>query len=160
LWAQRHGHAGGRVPRVDAGVGRACFAGLHMAIGRGLVRSCHDLSEGGLAVALAEMALAGGLGARGALSDIPRAADAACDYALLFSESPSRVVLEVRPEHRGELAEALGGLPLAWIGEVTSVENSKELSSERLRVRGLDGDLVIDARTSQLNAAWQRPLRW
>jgi phosphoribosylformylglycinamidine synthase len=160
IWAHIHGHAGGRVPRVDAAVGRACFAGLHMAIGRGLVRSCHDLSEGGLAVALAEMALAGGFGARVSLADIPRADDAASDYALLFSESPSRFVLEVRPEHQGALAGVLRGLPLAWIGEVTSGESSKEPSSPQLSVRGLGGDLVINVRTSQLKAAWQRPLRW
>ena len=69
------------------------------AIGRGLVRSCHDLSEGGLAVALAEMALAGGLGARASLGDVPRDDDDANDAALLFSESPTRFLLEVRPEH-------------------------------------------------------------
>ena len=53
----------GRVPRVDPALGRRLFTALHAAIRRGLVRSCHDLSEGGLAVALAEMAMAGGLGA-------------------------------------------------------------------------------------------------
>jgi phosphoribosylformylglycinamidine synthase len=160
LWAQLHGAAGGRVPRVDPPVARACFDGLHAAIGGGLVRSCHDLSEGGLAVALAEMTLAGGLGARVQLADLPRSDDAASDYALLFSESPSRFLLEVRPEHRRELAERLRGLPLAWIGEVTPGNDENEAHSQRLTVRGLDGAVVIDASVPQLKAAWQRPLAW
>ena len=52
------------MPRVDPNLGRRVITALHTAIRLGLVRSCHDLSEGGLAVGLAEMALAGGLGAR------------------------------------------------------------------------------------------------
>ena len=57
------GRAGGQVPTVDLAVAPQLFAKIHDAIRRGLVRSCHDLSEGGLAVALAEMAFAGGIGA-------------------------------------------------------------------------------------------------
>ena len=54
---------GGQVPQVDPARGQATFAALHRAIDAGLVRACHDLSEGGLAVAAAEMAFAGGFGA-------------------------------------------------------------------------------------------------
>jgi phosphoribosylformylglycinamidine synthase subunit PurSL len=160
LWAQVHQQGGGRVPRVEPAVGRACFGGLHAAIRRGLVRSCHDLSEGGLAVALAEMAMAGGLGARVALADVPRADEAARDFVLLFSESPSRFVLEVRADRRDELAGLLNGLPLGWIGEVTSGNGQHEAASPRLTVLGLDDAVVIDATASDLKAAWQRPLRW
>ncbi len=56
--------AGGQVPTVDAEQARETFAAVHRAIHGGLVRACHDLSEGGLAVAAAEMAFAGGLGAQ------------------------------------------------------------------------------------------------
>ena len=58
------GLAGGEVPKVDAAVAKKTFAALHQAIDAGLVRACHDLSEGGLAVAVAEMAFAGGFGAK------------------------------------------------------------------------------------------------
>jgi len=160
LWAQVHQQAGGRVPRVDPGVGRACFRGLHEAIRRGLVRSCHDLSEGGLAVALAEMAIAGGLGARVTLADVPRADDAVDDFVLLFSESPSRFVLEVHADCRGELAALLEGLPLGRLGEVTLASAQNEAASPRLTVRGLDDSVVIDARAAELKAAWQRTLGW
>jgi phosphoribosylformylglycinamidine synthase len=160
LWAFYQRQTGGRVPRVDPAIARTCFSRLHTAIGRGLVRSCHDLSEGGLAVALAEMAFAGGLGARVGLADVPRAAEAASDFVLLFSESPSRFVLEVRADDRGELAGLLDGLPFGWIGEVTSGNGQQEPPSPRLTVRGLDDRMVIDAEVSHLKNAWQRPLAW
>src|SRR5207237_962501 len=110
-WQLVGGRDGGRVPRVDPALGRALFRAVHEAIGRGLVRSCHDLSEGGLAVALAEMALAGGLGVRASLRDVPCDDDAARDAALLFSESPPRFLLEVRPDRVQAVAELFGGLP-------------------------------------------------
>jgi phosphoribosylformylglycinamidine synthase len=160
LWAHIHGQSGGLVPTVDPAVARACFGGLHAAIGRGLVRSCHDLSEGGLAVALAEMALAGGFGARISLADVPRTDDATGDFALLFSESPSRFILEVHADHRDLLASLLGDVPKGWIGAVTCAGGAHDPSSPRLTVLGLDGAVVIDEQVSDLKAAWQRPLHW
>ena len=62
------GCSGGEVPQVDAELAARTFAAVHQAIAAGTVRACHDLSEGGLAVALAEMAFAGGLG--GSRSDL------------------------------------------------------------------------------------------
>ena len=70
-FAMVEGLSGGEVPKVDAQVAKNTFAALHKAIYTGLVRACHDLSEGGLAVAAAEMAFAGGLGARISLADVP-----------------------------------------------------------------------------------------
>ena len=93
------GRRGARAPgRSRAGLA-GCSGRSIAAISRGLVRSCHDLSEGGLAVALAEMALAGGLGADVSLGTSRATATAAHDAVLLFSESPSRFLLEVRPDH-------------------------------------------------------------
>jgi len=57
------GRSGGDVPKVDLQLAPRVFAAVHRAITEGLIRSCHDLSEGGLAVSLAEMAFAGGIGA-------------------------------------------------------------------------------------------------
>src|SRR6185312_3382776 len=62
-WAMVRGLEGGYVPQVHRASAVPTFKAVHEAISRGLVRSCHDLSEGGLAVAVAEMAIAGGLGA-------------------------------------------------------------------------------------------------
>lgn len=161
LWALHRGQPGGQVPRVDPDLGRALFRAVHTAIGRGLVRSCHDPSEGGLAVALAEMALAGGLGARASLRDVPCQEAAAHDAPLLFSESPSRFVLEVRPEHVTALADVFSGLPLGRLGAVVGpASDAPAPAPPRLTILGLDASPVIDASVTDLKAAWQRPLRW
>ena len=95
-----HGLAGGRVPKVDAKTAKATFAAVHRAIAAGAVRACHDLSEGGLAAAVAEMALAGGLGAKIDLALVPNRlpAEKSLDATLLFSESNTRFLCEVPPE--------------------------------------------------------------
>jgi phosphoribosylformylglycinamidine synthase len=153
LWHAIRGRDGGRVPRPDMVRARATFLRVHEAIGRGWVRACHDLSEGGLAVALAEMCLAGAVGADVSLRDVPREGDAElADAVLLFSESPSRLLLEVRPEHRAEVSELFRGLPAAVIGRTTG------WPAPRLTVRGLDGSAAIEARVDALKSAWQRPL--
>lgn len=152
--------SGGRVPKVDPELGLAIFRAVHAAIRAGLVRSCHDLSEGGLAVAVAEMALAGGLGARVSLRDVPCDGDAAHDGVLLFSESPSRFLLEVRPEHAAAFAEAFGALPLGKLGEVTAAPERSGPGTTRLIISGLEATPIIDASVQDLKCAWQRTLRW
>lgn len=157
-WLLTQGLTGGQVPRVDPALGRELFRAVHAAIRRGLLRSCHDLSEGGLAAALAEMAVAGGLGATISLRDVPCDDDAAHDNILLFSESPSRFLLEVKTEHMAELSELFGGLPLGRLGEV--VGHTSEHPAPRLHITGLASTPVVDAPLSDLKSAWQRPLQW
>jgi phosphoribosylformylglycinamidine synthase len=106
------------------------------------------------------MAFAGGLGARVTLSGMPRDADAASDFVLLFSESPSRFLVEARPECSGELAALWNGLPFCRLGEVTGRKSEHGLASPALTVHGLLGSPVIDAEIAQLKTAWQEPLRW
>jgi phosphoribosylformylglycinamidine synthase len=141
------GDDGGNVPTVDREFAPRIFAKLHEAIHRGLVRSCHDLSEGGLAVALAEMAFAGGIGA-----DITRLPGSLADEVLLFAESPTRFVLEVQPGHRAEVEAILAGLPLAKLGQT--------LEEPRLRIAGSGGEWIVWATLDQLKQAWQQPLAW
>jgi phosphoribosylformylglycinamidine synthase len=160
LWAELLGEHGGTVPGVVPGLGHGIFRAVHLAITRGLVRSCHDLSEGGLAVALAEMALAGGLGACASLRDVPCDDDAASDAVLLFSESPSRFLLEVPPQHYAALVNLLGGLPSGRLGEVADPVYGPGAGPPRLSITGLDGTTVIEAPLADLKEAWQRPLRW
>ena len=80
------------MPAVDLELAPALFHALHRAIGNGLVRACHDLSEGGLAVAVAEMAFAGGVGAD--LTE-PGENRRLSGRMLLFSESQTRFIVEV-----------------------------------------------------------------
>ena len=144
-----------RVPVVDLSVGPRTARAVAAAIAQGLVRSAHDCSEGGLAVAAAEMLIAGApaagpaLGAELNLGVLPwlhqRAGDAA---AALFAETPSRYVLEVRPEDERALSAALAGVPHATIGRVTT--------SGRLIVP-LAG---LDAGVDELTRAWRGTLDW
>src|SRR5262249_53428421 len=126
------------------------FHKIHEAIRSGLVRSCHDLSEGGLAVAVAEMAIAGGLGA-----DLTRLGDDAAlpDAVLLFSESTTRFVVEVRPDKVAAFEACLGShVHLTQIGQTCK--------EPRLRIAGANGEWIIWAQLADLKEAWQKPLRW
>ncbi len=84
-----HGHLGGRPPAVDLAAERALAAVLAAAAADGLLAAAHDLSDGGLAIALAESCLAGATGAQVSLPGDP--------FTMLFSESPARAVAEVAP---------------------------------------------------------------
>jgi phosphoribosylformylglycinamidine synthase len=127
------------------------FAAIHRAIDAGLVRACHDLSEGGLAVAAAEMAFAGGMGASISLEKIIHSSDAADPAVLLFSESNTRFLCEIRPPNAAAFESALAGIPHAQIGAVTN--------SGRLEIL-VDDAPVISADIATLKEAWQKPLRW
>ncbi len=156
-----NGLGGGITPTVDPARAKATFTAMHKAIHAGLVRACHDLSEGGLAVAAAEMAFAGGLGARLYLLEVPHAIGKTETAAipgglaaiLLFSESNSRFLVEVPTECVQHFEETMGDVPHAAIGEV--------LESPRLVVADLDPMAdrhLIDASIDGLKAAWQKPL--
>ncbi|MEM9828569.1 MAG: phosphoribosylformylglycinamidine synthase subunit PurL [Planctomycetota bacterium] len=111
-----HGLSGGRVPTVDFALAKRIFGGIHSAIQEGLIRSCHDLSEGGLAVAAAEMAIAGGLGLQLQIDDT-----VGDPIAMLFSESNSRFLVETKAEHAEDLLAKFQAakVPVAKIGAVT-----------------------------------------
>ena len=113
-----HQLVGHSVPR-QAEAGPETARALHRAIAGGLVRACHDCSEGGLAVAVAEMALAGELGAEVELSAVPTggSAERAADW-LLFAESNARYLVEVEAEQVQALEETLADVPHACIGQV------------------------------------------
>jgi len=142
---------GGQVPRVDAARAREIFKAVHRAIARGTVRSCHDLSEGGLAVAAAEMAFAGGFGAEIHLERVPHDDGTLSPAALLFSESNTRFLVEVRPDRAAAFEECLKGIALGCVGKVTG--------GDRLEISH-HGASVISADLAVLKETWQKPLRW
>ncbi len=148
---------GGDLPRVDAEAALALYRTLHQAIRRGWVRACHDLSEGGLAVAAAEMALAGSCGLELELESVVHevdTGDARLHTALLlFSESNSRLLCEVVDHERSSFEELFRNLPCSRVGTVTG--------DDRLIVRAGEGSpAVIDIEVPKLKEAWQSTLRW
>ncbi len=151
-YALIHDLTGGEVPKVDAETARTTFHALHKAIDAGLVRACHDLSEGGLAVAAAEMAFAGGLGATIRLDTVPVDGDAMADVVRLFSESNTRLLCEVKPDNAAAFEQALSGVLTARIGEV--------VDTNELKIAGSDGSPAVQADLAALKEAWQAPLRW
>jgi len=139
---------GGEVPKVEAARAKQTFAALHKAIHAGLVRSCHDLSEGGLATAAAEMAFAGGLGAQLDLAVIDSKLSS---EQLLYSESNTRFLCEVSPENAEKFAAALKDVACAPIGKVTGDAKFEIVSGS---------SKLINAEIHDLKAAWLAPLDW
>jgi phosphoribosylformylglycinamidine synthase len=151
-WALIHRLTGGQVPRVAIDRAAKTFRHLHGAIDSGSVRACHDLSEGGLAVAVAEMAFAGGYGATLSLETVPTREKSPGDHVLLFSESNTRFLCEVREEDAAQFEKTLGDVPHAFIGYTTE--------APILAIDNPRGNRIIELPLSQLKAAWQRPLDW
>ncbi|GFO53894.1 phosphoribosylformylglycinamidine synthase subunit PurL [Geomonas sp. Red276] len=146
------GYVGNNVPKVDAQAALATYKAYHGALNNGLVASCHDLSDGGLAVAAAEAAFAGGFGMSVELSKVPvKDGGKLSDAALLFSESASRLLVTVQPENADAFEQAMAGSVCARIGVVTN--------DQLLAITGVDGKQVVKSDLAKLKEAWQAPLR-
>ena len=143
------GEPGGVPPDVRAEEQARLYGKLHAALAEGLVSACHDCSDGGLAVALAESAFAGDMGVEADLR--PLGADGLDrDDLLLFSESNGRFVVTVRIGSEARFETKLAGLPCRRIGRTRP--------DGRLRIVGLEGRAVVDADLRELEAAWRTPL--
>jgi len=151
-YLRTRGFIGNSVPKVNPQRGKELMDNLSAATEKGLVKACHDCSEGGIGVAIAEMAFAGGLGATIYLKSVPLGEPIDRDDFILFSESNSRFLAEVAPENKEEFEEIMKGTSFAPIGQVTD--------SEVMEVYGVDGRKVVAAPLGELKEAWQKPLRW
>jgi phosphoribosylformylglycinamidine synthase len=145
------GRKGNSVPKVDAKTAKKTYIALSGAIQKGLIASCHDCSDGGLGVAVAETCFAGGLGADIDLTRVP------CerinrDAQVLFSESASRFIVTVRPENAREFESVMDGITIGQLGTIRN--------DDRFLVRGLKGVRIIDTIAGALKESWQYPLRW
>jgi len=141
------GQLGESVPKVDPKRARALYAALSKAIGEGLVVSCHDCSDGGLGVALAESAFAGGFGMQIDLKPL----NIESNVVAMFSESQSRFVVTVPRKHVAAFESTLDKLPHMRLGVV--------IPEELFRLKGQD-DFDDEISLADLKEAWQRPLRW
>jgi phosphoribosylformylglycinamidine synthase II len=130
----------GLVPKVEPNA-KDIFINLSKAIKQKLVASCHDLSEGGLAVAVSEMCVGSGMGASLFLEEVA-AQENSQDYQLLFSESPSRFLVEVSKEKKEEFEKQLQGMPFGLIGCV--------LADEQLVIYNKKSKKIIDMSLSHL----------
>lgn len=152
------GYIGNSVPLVNPKKGKLLMDALSRAIAKGLIISCHDCSEGGLGVAVSEMAFSGGFGAEIFLGEVPyRLASQGSKFPgkrddfILFSESNTRFIVEVEKKKKKEFENSLEGIPLGLIGCISE--------DKFLKIYGLEGKKIIDLDIYTLKEAWQRPLR-
>jgi phosphoribosylformylglycinamidine synthase len=145
-----HGFLGISVPKVRLEEARRTMNRLTRAIDSGCVRACHDLSEGGLGVAAAEMAFSGGLGLDLWLGKVPVSEGLTRGDYILFSESNSRFLVEVPEAKREEFEEIMGGAVYSQIGWT---------KKERcLTIYGAKGRKVLEAEIDRMMEAWRRTL--
>lgn len=141
------GYLGKSVPEVRTHQARRTVEAIVQAIDSGYVRGCHDVSEGGLAVAAAEMAFSGDHGVELQLNNVPRANGVNRNDFVLFSESNSRFLVEVPRSLSGEFESMTKDVPRAAIGEVTT--------EHRLTIHGLKDETAVDADLNKLLKAWK-----
>jgi phosphoribosylformylglycinamidine synthase II len=143
------GFLGNSVPKLHVTKARKTYYNITKAMNEGFIKSCHDLSEGGLAVAAAEMAFAGGWGSELDLRLVPNKSISRNDF-LLFSESNSRFLIEVAEQNSSEFEGLIGNKACKPIGKV--------IKDEELLIRGLDGKVVVDASLVELRHSWKKTL--
>jgi phosphoribosylformylglycinamidine synthase II len=150
-WYALHGYVGNQVPVVHAAKAKALYEALSQAIREGLVASCHDCSDGGLGVALAETAFAGGLGLSVNLALVPNKGITRND-TLLFSESQSRFVVTISPERKAAFEDVMRDAVMGQAGVV--------LDDPLLCINGIGGNRIMEEDIHILKSVWQKPLNF
>ena len=143
------GWVGNNVPKVNGPRAKEMYLALTRAIDLGLIASCHDCSDGGLGIALAESSFAGGLGMEIDLGKVPADGIERNDN-LFYSESASRFVVTVSPQNKDGFEKVMKEHTLSEIGSV--------VKGNVFRVVGLEGEVVVDADIDELKEAWKRTL--
>jgi phosphoribosylformylglycinamidine synthase II len=138
----------GAVPRLNLNLERSVQTACLQAAEAGLLRSAHDCSDGGLSVAIAECCFSSA--ARNEIGATLDLGDALDPTTLLFSESPSRIIISFDPAEEDSLRRlaAANGAPFAVIGRT---------GGNRLSIKA-GGETVVDASVSQLESVWRGSL--
>ncbi len=140
------GFTGNDIPRVDTAANRRKYQKIHLMITAGLIKACHDLSDGGLAIALSEACIGSGLGADIELKNLPEARDMQV-AELLFSETPGRFIIEIAPEDYEKSNQSLADIKAYCIGRVTS--------RPVLTVKNLKNKKIASLKIARLKRSWQ-----
>ena len=143
-----HGELGASVPKLEPEKNIEAYRRIGEAMDSGYVRACHDLSEGGLGVAAAEMAFTGGLGLEVDISVVPAPQGMRDDF-LLFSESNGRLLVEVQAKHTKGFEDAMGDSVFARVGGVRE---------ERTLTVRKGTEVLFEIPLDDLIGAWKTPL--
>ncbi|MBL8013552.1 MAG: phosphoribosylformylglycinamidine synthase, partial [Candidatus Omnitrophica bacterium] len=144
------GELGRDVPKVNFVKAVEVFDALSQAVKKGLAASVHDCSEGGIGVAISEMAFSGGLGVSVDLSKVIYSGKRRRNDVIMFSESNSRFVVEVEQRNQRKFEALLKDVSYALIGQVES--------AQEVVIKGLDGTICAHADTHALKEIWKKPL--
>jgi len=144
------GFVGKSVPHVRSAQARKTMSSITSAIDSGCVESCHDLSEGGLAVAAAEMALSGEYGIKLSLRNVSRTKNVSRNDHILFSESNSRFLVEVSERRRADFEALMRKNAFSLVGKVRK--------EGYLAVDDLNNRRVVNASLAELRRAWKGTL--
>ncbi|MDW8167290.1 MAG: phosphoribosylformylglycinamidine synthase subunit PurL [Acidobacteriota bacterium] len=145
-----HGLVGGGVPRLDLQLERAVQRACLRAIAEGIIKSAHDCSDGGLAIALVECCFSSHRREAIGADLVLTTEGVRSPISLLFSETPSRILVTLEPEHLPTLERIAGEfrIPYAVLGRV---------GGSHFRVT-IDGNMVISIPVHELEAIWQNVL--
>ncbi|KXA90310.1 hypothetical protein AKJ62_01205 [candidate division MSBL1 archaeon SCGC-AAA259D14] len=139
-------HLGKTVPQVRPENSKKKFDLITKAVDKRQIRACHDLSDGGLGVAISEMAFTGGLGLELDLRKVPGPEINREDF-LLFSESNGRFLIEVPENKTSKIEKMFENCAISRVGKVTGEKN--------VSITGLEGKEIINSELSKLRKAWK-----
>lgn len=142
-------YIGNNVPKVDAETAKKLYRSISEANEKELLHSVHTPTIGGLGVALAKTSFAGGYGMELDLSKVPYQGKKRDDY-LLFSQSNSRFILTVPPDKKEEFERLMKDNIYSQIGIVAK--------NKKLKIKGLDGNFLVDSDLDYLKKAWKTTL--
>ncbi len=145
------GILGKNSPKVNAKKAKILYNAVHKAIENGIIASCHDVSDGGMGLAVAESSFAGDLGAKIDLRKVKYNGTPRNDF-ILFSETASRFIVSINPKNKSSFEKLLQGNVFSEIGKTTS--------SKKLKISGLNGKKIIDSNINGLKKAWKKTLDW
>jgi len=141
------GFLGNTVPKVRASQARKIMKSIVEAVDFDYVEACHDLSEGGLAAAISEMAFTGDHGIDIYLKSVPKPRSMQRSDLILFSESNSRFLVEVQEKRRRDFEALMEDVAFSVVGRVKR--------EKRLSVYGIDDHTVVNASLAELRDAWK-----
>ncbi len=139
------GYVGNAVPRVDAEKARPSYEALYQAIHENIVASAHAVSNGGLAMSLAEIALGGDLGIQADLSKLPYEGIRQ-NHKALFSQSASRFIVTIDPRHKERFESLMQDHTCAHIGTV--------IEQKSLDITGATGSTIVNLPLETMRQAY------
>ncbi|MBA2334723.1 MAG: phosphoribosylformylglycinamidine synthase subunit PurL [Blastocatellia bacterium] len=139
----------GKVPKIDLDLEKKVHDTLLNLSDKFLLKSAHDCSDGGLAVGIAESCFSS-LGREAVGADIDMKSSGLSSEALLFSESPSRIVISFAPENSDQVLAAIADCPFVVIGKI---------SGDKLSVR-IDGKAALLSSVAELETTWKNSLEY